>query len=120
MYIEEASDVLRIVIMFADKAAPVFIGQPDDQVRDFLAKLIELMKNDLIDCFEELSDFWEKLIDSANGALPPSLADLFEESYTAYCISCKYSLKLIKDLNTRAEARLGDISREGEITYRRR
>ena len=48
--------------MFAEKSSPIFVGQPDQQVIDFLSKIIDIMKQDLLDCFEELSDFWEKLL----------------------------------------------------------
>jgi len=65
--------------------------------------------------FDVLLQFWEDLVESVEAhqqrqVLAPQIYTILGEVYDSVCKNTKYSLALIKELNSKAEHKIGDRS----------
>lgn len=60
--IEIAENCIRILSIFGDKSARVFVEKYDEKIRDYLLMMVNFTKIQDISVFEEIIDFWDTLL----------------------------------------------------------
>lgn len=75
----------------------------------------------MVEVYDSMVDFWEEFIEEAakqkqaRGDTPnPAISALIGEVYFSACEKCHYSLKVIIELDTRAESKLYEFNRSAD------
>lgn len=119
----EAEDYLASIVEFCRRSAASFAAAFDDRTFNFLSRLARYTEDDLVEAYETLLDFWEDLLEELvrqRGRAGPQAAALVGQVYDAVCRKCRYSVRIIAELNTRSEQKLYECSRSAEEVHARR
>lgn len=122
--LSEAEDYLTNIVEFCKKSIGSFVGAFDDRTYNFLKRLAKYTEDELVEVYETMLDFWEEFVGELNRqkgrVLNPQAAALVGEVYDAVCHKCRYSVKIIAELNSRSEQKLYECNRSAEEVYARR